>query len=106
VPIEVEVNLRIPTLTLRSISEPDKRIDNSSVRFSRMVDVPVIPKTGEMIRLSTTSGDAFDATISRVDWNEGRALFVLSCTYAKRAISSDEYRLLTADPAWKMKELL
>ena len=46
VSIEVELNLRIPTLTLRSVDEPDKRIDNSTVRFSKAVNVPTIPKTG------------------------------------------------------------
>ena len=104
--IEVEVNLRIPTLTLRSVNEPDKRIDNSSVRFSKLVNVPAIPKTGEMIELSTGAGDAFEATITRVDWNEERALFVLSCNYSKRAITSNEYRALVGDPQWRAKELL
>jgi hypothetical protein len=106
VSIEVELNLRIPTLTLRSVDEPDKRIDNSTVRFSKAINVPAIPKTGEMIQLSTSAGDAFEATITRVDWNEERALFVLSCNYAKRAISSNEYRALVSDTAWRVKELL
>lgn len=64
VPIEVEVNLRIPTLTLRSATEPDRRVDNSIVRFVKRVEVPAIPKVGEVMHLSTHIGDAFEATIS------------------------------------------
>ena len=100
------MSLRVPTLTFRSVNEPDRRIDNSAVRFLKLVNVPAIPKTGDMLQLTTGGGEAFEATITRVDWHEARALFVLSCNYARRAISSDEYRALSADPQWRAKELL
>ena len=45
--IDVEVNMRIPGLTLKSPNEADKVINNSYVRFTKMIQVPVIPKPGD-----------------------------------------------------------
>jgi hypothetical protein len=104
--MEVEVNMKIPTLTVRSATEPDKRIDNSPVRFTKLVQVPAIPKPGTTLQLSTIHGDPFECQVTRADWHEERALFIVSCKYAKRSISADEYNALVNDPEWKMKPLL
>ena len=40
------------------------------------------------------------------DWNEGLGLFVLSCQYANRSITPEEYGALANDPKWQLKHLL
>lgn len=104
--IEVEVSMRIPTLTVHSASEPDRRIENSSVRFAKRVQVPSIPKSGTSLELTANSGVVFECTVTRADWHEERELFILSCSYAKRSISADEYEALINDSEWTMKQLL
>ena len=104
---EVEVNMRIPTVTVRSQNEPDKRIDNSSVRFTRRIEVPAIPKPGDSLQLTTGGGEVvFDCMVTRAEWHEEKALFIVSCNYSKRSISVDMYSALVNDNAWTMKQLL
>jgi len=104
---EIEVNLRVPTLTLRSPSEADRRIDNSLVRFTRRIQVPAIPKPGDVLSLSTAGGStAFECTVTRADWHEEKELFVVACTYAKRSLSPDTYTALVNDQEWTMRQLL
>ena len=103
--IEVEANLRIPGLTVRSPSEADKIINNSSVRFTTLIKVPVIPKPGAPLVLTTSNGYVLECTVTRADWSEDRSLFIVSCTYAKRSISFDEYTALVNDGGWTMKQL-
>jgi hypothetical protein len=106
-PTEIEVNMRVPTLTVRTPNEADKRIDNSSVRFTKRIQVPAIPKPGDSLALSTDGGRAtFDCTVTRADWHEEKALFVVACTYAKRSLSMDTYSALVNDSEWSMKQLL
>ena len=104
-PIEVEVNVKIPTLTIKSANEPPKIIDNSSVRFTTLIQVPVIPKPGVSLQLSTRDGPMFECAVTRADWSEEKSLFIISCSYSKRSISADEYGALINDSDWKMKQL-
>jgi hypothetical protein len=104
--IEVEVNLRIPRVTVMSLNQVAQIIDNSSVRFTKLISVPAIPKAGVSLQLSTSSGETFECAVTRADWNEEKALFVLSCSYSKRSISADEYGALVNDADWKMRQLL
>jgi hypothetical protein len=104
--IEVEVNLRIPTLTIRSPHEPDKRIDNSIVRFTRLIEVPSIAKPGAPLQLTVSTGETLDCTVTRADWHEQHERFVLSCTYAKKSISPALYTALVNDENWKTKSLI
>ena len=103
--IEVEANLRIPGLTVRSPTEVDKVINNSSVRFTTLIQVPSIPKPGTPLLLTTSNGHTLESTVTRADWSEDRSLFIVSCTYAKRSISFDEYNALVNDGGWTMKQL-
>ena len=106
-PTEIEVNMRVPTLTVRSPGEADKRIDNSSIRFTRRIQVPALPKPGDVLALSTAGGSAtFECTVTRSDWHEEKALFVVACTYAKRSLAVDTYSALVNDGEWTMKQLL
>jgi hypothetical protein len=104
--IEVEVNMRIPGLTLRAPNEADKVINNSYVRFTKLIHVPAIPKAGDPLTLTTSTGQTFESTVTRSDWSEDRSLFIVSCNYAKRSISADEYGALVNDAEWKMKQLI
>jgi hypothetical protein len=104
---EIEVSMRVPTLTVRAPNEPDRRIDNSAVRFIRRIEVPALPKPGDVLPLSTDEGrTTFDCTVTRSDWSEDKGLFIVACTYAKRSPPVDIYNALVNDAQWTMKPLL
>ena len=106
-PTEIEVNMRVPTLTVRAPNEPDRRIDNSAVRFTKRIEVPALPKAGEVLSLSTDGGrTSFECTVTRSDWSEEKGLFVVACTYAKRSLPPETYSALVNDSEWTMKPLL
>src|ERR1700721_137685 len=105
-PIEVEGNLRIPRVTVMSMDQVAQIIDNSSARVPQLISVSSIPKAGVSLQLSTSSGETFECAVTRADWNEEKELFVLSCSYAKRSISADEYGALVNDADWKMRQFI
>ena len=102
----VEVRLRVPNMKVRVLDENGYPIDHASMRFRKVLEVPKIPKADEMLDLSTSSGKTLQARVVRADWNEGLGLFVLSCQYANRSITAEEYGALAADPDWQLKHLL
>jgi hypothetical protein len=107
VPIDVEINLRIPRLTIRSPTAPDKVIDNSVVRFTRLAQVPAIPKAGEPLQLAArVSGETIESVVTRSDWSEEKSLFIVSCSYAKKSIAAADYEALVNDADWTMKPLI
>jgi hypothetical protein len=107
VPIDVEINLRIPRLTIRSASEPDKVIDNSVVRFTRLAQVAAIPKAGEPLQLAArVAGDTIDCVVTRSDWSEEKERFIVSCNYSKKSIAAADYEALVNDADWTMKPLI
>jgi len=103
--ITVEANMRIPGLTVRSPDQPVRVINNSSIRFTKLIEVPAIPKPGDSLDVTISSGFTCDCTVTRVEWHDDRDLFVVSCNYAKRSISPDEYNALSNDSDWTMKQL-
>lgn len=103
--IDVEVNMKIPRVTIRAQGQADKIIDNSTVRFTTLIKVPAIPKQGTPLQLATRDGGGFESTVTRSDWSEEKSLFIVSCSYAKRSMSADEYNALVGDPEWTMKQL-
>jgi hypothetical protein len=105
-PIEVDANLKIPSLTIKAANEPDRRINNSDVRFVKRIVLDAMPKVGDTVKLSTRLGEPFEATVSRVNWDEGKNLFVMACTYARRSITADEHAMLLTDPDWRTNHLL
>ena len=104
--ITVEANLKIPSIIIKSINEPVRRIDNGGVRFIKRIAVDAVPKSGNTLLLATGSGGSFDATVTRVEWSESKDLFVVSCTYAKKSISPELYNALVNDEGWKTKMLV
>jgi hypothetical protein len=103
---EVEVSLRVPNMKVRALDENGYPIDHASVRFRKMISVPAIPKPEETLQLTTRSGLTLPARVVRTDWIESRELFVLSCQYANRSITVEEYAALTEDPEWVLKPLI
>lgn len=101
-----EVRLRVPNMKVRALDENGYPIDHGSMRFRTVIEVPKIPKPEEALELATRSGRIVHARVVRVDWNEDRGLFVLSCQYANRSITAEEYGALADDPAWELKHLL
>ena len=105
-PIDVEINLRIPRLTIKSASAPDKVIDNSIVRFTRLAQVPSIPKAGDPLQLAArVQGDMIDCVVTRADWSEEKERFIVSCAYSKKSIAAADYEGLVNDSEWTMKPL-
>ena len=103
---EIEVSLRIPNMKVRALDENGYPLDHSSVRFKKMMTVPAMPKPGDPLELTTRSGKPFEARVVRADWEEERGLFVVSCQYANRSITTDEHAALITDPDWQMKPLI
>jgi len=104
--IEVEVNLAIPRVKVPVRGQDGYPIDNGSVRFRKLIQVPVIPQPGASLELTTSAGHAFRCTVTRADWHDERALFILSCKYSNRSIPAEECAALFSDPEWKVKPLL
>ena len=104
--IEVEVNLRIPRVKTPTLDEKGYPIDNGSVRFTRLIKVPSIPKPGASLQLTLGAGKVFQCEVTRADWHDDRDLFVLSCKYANRSIPPDDCAALFNDPDWQVKPLL
>lgn len=103
--IEVEVNLAIPRIKNPILGENGYPIDNGSIRFTQLINVPAIPKPGDTLQL-TTVGHEFAAAVTRAEWHEERAIFIISCKYGKRSIPQEECSALFTDPGWHMKPLL
>src|SRR5215213_8221207 len=105
-PIEVEVNLRIP-----EIKDPVKDasgwpIRNADVRFIARMAFPALPKPGDVIDLRTAPDHAFQASVLGAEWREDKDMFVVSCRYANRSIPRPLYLALTADRDWTLRPLL
>jgi hypothetical protein len=102
--MDVEIELRIPTLTIKLDEDKTQRIDNSLVRFRKVIQVPAFPPPGSKIALSIGSDMAFECEIGRADWHEEKQKFVLACKYPKQRIFPHEYDALVNDPQWERTE--
>ena len=106
-PMEVEVSLRVPNMKVRVLDENGYPIDHSAVRFRKVLTVPGgVPKPNDPMPLETRSGRTIESRVVQSDWHEGRNLFVVSCQYANRSITPDEYGALRDDPDWELKSLI
>jgi hypothetical protein len=102
----VEMRLRVPNMKTRVLDETGYPIDHSAMRFRKVIEVPKIPKPEEPVELTTSAGRVIQARVVRADWNEGLGMFVVSCQYANRSITAEEYGALADDPDWELKHLL
>jgi hypothetical protein len=103
---DVEISLRVPNMKVRALDKTGQSIDHASMRFKKMVTLPAMPKLGETLRLTTSTGKTFSANVVRADWHEQRELFVLSCQFGNRGITPEEYGDLVNDPDWALKPLV
>ena len=90
--------------TIKLDEDKTQRIDNSLVRFRKVIQVPAFPPPGSKIALSVGSEMAFECEIGRADWHEAKQKFVLSCKYPKQRIFPHEYEALMNDPQWQRTE--
>lgn len=81
-------------------------IDHSSMRFRKLIEIPGFPRVGDALELTTRSGRMLRATVGHAELDEPRGLFILSCQYAERSITADDYAALANDPDWQLKHLL
>jgi hypothetical protein len=93
-------------MKVRALDEHGYPIDHANVRFRKMIHVAAIPKPDQTLELDTRSGKVIQARVVRADWIESRELFVVSCQYANRSITPEEYGALSEDPAWELKPLI
>jgi hypothetical protein len=105
-PMDIEISLRVPNMKVRALDENGYPIDHSAVRFRKVLTVPAVPKPNDALPLDTRSGRTIDSRVVRTDWNEGKNLFVVSCQYANRSITPDEYSALRDDPDWVLTPLI
>jgi hypothetical protein len=104
--MDIEISLRVPNMKVRALDESGYPIDHSAVRFRKVITVPVVPKPNESLSLETQSGKVIESKVVRSDWNEGKNLFVVSCQYANRSITAEEYGALRDDPHWVLTPLI
>jgi hypothetical protein len=104
--IQVEIKLKIPNTTLRSDENVVSRIDHTSVRFAKRITVPAVPRSGDAVSLTTSTGYAFEGNVTRVEWSDEQELFVVDCRHAKRSLSAFEYNALISDTDWTKTPLL
>jgi hypothetical protein len=101
--MDVEIELRVPSLTQPKDGDtPKKVINNTSVRFRKVINVPAFPQPGSTLQLGTSSGSTFECTITRADWHHEKDMFVLACRYGNKRITRDEYDALINDPGWQV----
>ena len=103
----VEISLRIPSLRVRREGkEAPETIANGDVRFSKRVELKAIPKPGDILKMTLSSGGTFDCDVVRSDWLHDRNIFVIACRYSKRSISPAEYQALMGATDWQVRALL
>jgi len=102
----LEISLRIPRVKDANKDASGYPIDNGVVRFTKLIELDAVPKVGDILQLTSQPDLAFDVSVARTDWNDAKAMFVVSCRYANKSIPRHEYLALMADPEWTLKPLL
>jgi len=101
---QVEINLKVPSLTIRASDKPDQRVDNRHIRFTKRITVETVPTAGDWLELSM-HGESFHCTVQRKDWHEEKNLFVVECVFGRRTITEAELEGFMSDPDWATKQL-
>src|SRR5829696_1554515 len=100
--MDVEIELRVPSLTQPKVDDaPKKVINNTSLRLRKVIQIPAFLQPGSTLQLNTSSGFTFECTIARADWHEQKNMFVLACRYVNKRITMQEYEALMNDPEWQ-----
>lgn len=103
----VEISLRIPSLRVhREGKEAMETIANSEIRFNKQVELETIPKVGDVLHMTVSSGGTFECEVVRSDWHHEKNMFLIACRYSKRSISPAEYQALMDSSDWHVRTLL
>jgi hypothetical protein len=104
----VLISLQIPSLRIRETTVvPAKHVDNRERRFKKTVELPDIPKRGDIIEMTAAEETLkFRCTVTMTEWNERANMFVVFCSYSDRSITAADYEALLASPDWVVKPLL
>ena len=106
-PQTVRLNLKIRSLTVQPPNEPKKKIDNSTLRFQKLMEMSAIPKAGEVLQLTAGPEQVpFECTVVRADWDEHDNMFVVSCSYLKSPMREADYWAIAEGSDWTAKALL
>ena len=104
---QVQINLKVRSLTVRPANEPVRRIDNSMVRFTRVIELPSIPKAGEILDMTAGAAQVpFQCTVTRADWDDRENMFIVSCAYTRTPMRADDYWALAEGSDWTQKSLI
>ena len=104
--VDVDVNLRIPTVKAPTTEAPGYAINNADVRFVRRLTLAGLPKPGAVLDLETRSGIPLLCEVLRADWSEAKDRFIVYCKYANRSMTATAYHALLTDPDWERRPLL
>lgn len=103
----VEISLRIPSLRVkREGKDAAETITNSDVRFCKHIEVESIPKPGEVLTMTASSGGTFQCDVVRSDWHNEKNMFVVACRYSNRSISAADYQALMDASDWQVRALI
>jgi hypothetical protein len=103
---ELEIVLRVPKTKEPVRDASGYPIDNSSVRFIKRIVIDALPKVGDLLALTTKSAGAFQGSVTRVQWNDEKNMFVVYCQYSKKSIPQEHYVAILEDADWEMKPLI
>lgn len=104
--MEVEINLRIPAVKDPIKSSDGWPINNADIRFVKRIEVPKLPKPGDLIELTARPDVLFQGSVTRSDWHDEKEMFVVACRYALPSIPRPQYLSLMADSEWTRRPLL
>jgi len=103
--MEVEINLRIPTVKDPLTDDKGVPIATGDVRFAKRFRAPKLPKPGDVVDLMVQPDIAFQATVVRTDWHEEKERFVVCCRYASPSMPRPHYLALMDDREWTCQPL-
>jgi hypothetical protein len=103
-PLTVEINLRIPSLSVET-DAGKKKISHDNVRYLKVLELPALPKPDETLTLTTANGVMLPCIVKRTDWEEERQMFVVSCRYGQTRLTDHVYVSLVNDTTWTKREL-
>ena len=103
----VQINLRIRSLTVHRLNEPPTRVDNSELRFTKRIELPAIPKSGDVLAMTAgTDNVTFQCTVTGSHWDDREGMFIISCSYTTNPMSEAHYRAVSDGSDWASKPLL
>jgi hypothetical protein len=102
----VEISLRVPSLRIKAADDETSMINNTEVRFTKRLELPSIPRIGDVLTMSAGQGPSFLCEVVRTTWRDDENLFVVACRYARQSITADSYRAIANSSDWTSKTLL